>query len=380
MVFATHYLQLPWGWAGVNIFFVLSGFLITGILYDARAQPRCIASFYLRRVLRIFPLYYGLMLLLVVLYPIFQWQWSWAWLIWPAYLGNMARLLQPGAAGSHAATLEFAELLSRTFPKVQLNLGHLWSLCVEEQFYLIWPWVVFGIGGSEETSAHRRLIAVCSTGLVALPLLRVLAGHTLPQAVVGNGALIAVTPLPFDALLLGALLALMRRGPAPFRIVPVARICFAMLTAAFLIWLARNPAARHAAAPYAYPSGTFTWGLGLVDLLAACLIVMALKRGSLTCRLFSLRPLRWLGRISYGAYIFHDILHSQIARLFQHYTGRWELPTAAAGLASTVLLAWASFRWLEGPFIRLKDRWTMRSAPAPPISQNAAPELAHHVA
>jgi len=379
-VFATHYLQLPWGWTGVNVFFVLSGFLITGILYDTRAQPHRIANFYLRRALRIFPLYYGLILLLVLLYPIFRWQWSWAWLIWPGYLGNMARLLQPDAPGSHSAALEFAQLLSRAFPKLQLNLGHLWSLCVEEQFYLVWPWVVFGAAAAGGTSARRRLIAVCAVGLVALPLLRVLAGHILPSAVIDNAALITVTPLPFDALLLGALIALVRRGPGAFRTLPLARIGFALLSTVFVLWVVRHPAARHAAPPYPYPHGTFTWGLSFIDVFAGCVIVMALERGSLTCRLFSLRPLRRLGRISYGAYVFHDIFHGLLARVFQHFTGHSVLPAAAAGMASTVFLAWASYRWLEGPFIRLKDRWTIQSASTGRVSQSAAPERTRRVA
>ena len=93
-----------------------------------------------------------------------------------------------------------------------------------------------------------------------------------------------------------------------------------------------------------------------------------------------IRDRRWLGRISYGAYVFHDILHGLIARLFQHYTTHWILPTAAAGLASAVLLAWGSYSWLEMPFIRLKDRWTIQSASVGRISQSVAPDRARSVA
>ena len=76
MVFGFHYLQMPWGWTGVDIFFVLSGFLITGILFDSCHHPHRIRNFYLRRTLRIFPLYYGVFLLLVILDPIFRWNWA----------------------------------------------------------------------------------------------------------------------------------------------------------------------------------------------------------------------------------------------------------------------------------------------------------------
>src|ERR1700728_3407250 len=67
VVFGHHYLQLPWGWAGVDLFFVLSGFLITGILFDTRNDPNRVRNFYLRRTLRIFPLYYGVMAALLLM-------------------------------------------------------------------------------------------------------------------------------------------------------------------------------------------------------------------------------------------------------------------------------------------------------------------------
>jgi peptidoglycan/LPS O-acetylase OafA/YrhL len=386
MVFGTHYLQLPWGWTGVNVFFVLSGFLITGILYDTRDDPHRVKKFYVRRTLRIFPLYYGLMLLLVFLYPFFRWQWNWHWLLWPAYLGNMLRAVPP--RGASFALLEFGQPLSRNFPRVLLSLGHFWSLCVEEQFYLLWPWVVFGIGRSSSApEARRKLLRICVAGVIALPLLRILASHTLPPASIDNVALLTVTPLPFDALLLGAIVALLHRGPLAHLVLPGARSALAVTAIALTLVLVSSSSARHSALPTVYashPHGTFTWGVSLINIIAACVIVMAMEPGSLTFRVFHLRPLRWLGRISYGAYVFHDILHGQIIRLVQHYTAHWVLPTAAAALASTLLLAWASFRWFETPFIRLKDRWTA-SPPLATLSpqqaqQEVPSELIHHPA
>jgi peptidoglycan/LPS O-acetylase OafA/YrhL len=213
-----------------------------------------------------------------------------------------------------------------------------------------------------------------------LPLLRMLANHTLPQATIDNAALITVTPLPCDALLIGALVALLRRGPWAGKLHSAARIGFIALTAWFVLWLALHPAARHIAPPYPYPSGIFTWVLSLVDIFSACVLIMAIEYGSLAFHLFNLRPLRWLGRISYGAYVFHDILHLQIVNLVQHHTGHWRLPTAILGFTSTVLLAWVSFRWFESPFIRMKDRWTLPSTPANQALQESSPELTHRVA
>jgi peptidoglycan/LPS O-acetylase OafA/YrhL len=69
------------------------------------------------------------------------------------------------------------------------------------------------------------------------------------------------------------------------------------------------------------------------------------------------RILRWLGRISYGAYVFHDIFHSMFRRFARHYFVHWRLGTALIAFAFTLLMSWASYRWYESRFIRMKERW-----------------------
>jgi peptidoglycan/LPS O-acetylase OafA/YrhL len=123
-----------------------------------------------------------------------------------------------------------------------------------------------------------------------------------------------------------------------------------------------------------YPRWNLTWGLAYVDMLSACLIVMALDSSSVVFHIFNVRPLRWLGRISYGAYVFHDILHpeiGQIVALCKIHQAR--TATAVLGLASTLLISWASFRWFESPFIRLKKRWTRPSLRMAPQTPNSEP-------
>jgi peptidoglycan/LPS O-acetylase OafA/YrhL len=351
MVFSQHYLKFPWGWVGVDVFFVLSGFLITGILFDSRDDASPIRNFYVRRTLRIFPLYYGVALLLVLCYPMFRWQWSWSWLLWLAYLGNFIRGQHVYVDGSPLKLLADAQLMSRTVPWVELHFGHFWSLCVEEQFYLFWPWVVFWVRG------RTRLLWICAACVVACPVLRMLAHHALPQFMLDQEVLYRYTPLRIDALLLGGAIALVRRGPSAGRLPAAARLCFAAVLSGGLFWCALALITGHTHRGYGYPYWRFTWGLSLIDLFAACVLVMALESRSVTCRILSLRPLRWLGRISYGAYVFHDVLAAEWVRLAAPHFSHPKWPVAALGLASTLLLAWASLRWFEGPFIRLKQRW-----------------------
>jgi peptidoglycan/LPS O-acetylase OafA/YrhL len=371
MVFGQHYLQLPWGWAGVDVFFVLSGFLITGILFDTRDDPHRIKNFYVRRTLRIVPLYYGLMLLLVSLWPVFRWNWYKAWLVWPAYLGNFAPYHHDTSGASALHFVAYAVLVSRVWPAVELHFGHFWSLCVEEQFYLVWPWIVFWVRD------RRRLIYLCIAVVLAGPLLRVLGSHHLPQYMIDQEVLYRATPFRIDALLLGGLIALLRRGPSARVLLTAARTGFLALSAIVLLWLALNPTARHGTIHYVYPAWRFTWGLTFIDLFAACLILMALESTSITSRIFNLRPLRWLGRISYGAYVFHDILHVPLLNLVQRFTGHPRMPTAALALCTTLLMAWASFRWFESPFMRLKERRSApesRSIPSP--ADRKSPQIA----
>lgn len=170
MVFCQHYLPYPAslrrGWTGVDIFFVLSGFLITGILYDTRNTRHRFRNFYVRRTLRIFPLYYGILLAAVLLMPVFHWVFHPIWYLWPLYLENYGRFVW--VHDLHTTPYALDHLLSarRHFanPPLVFYLGHFWSLCVEEQFYLAWPLVVFLV------KDRVRLRNVCAAALlVGLP-------------------------------------------------------------------------------------------------------------------------------------------------------------------------------------------------------------------
>jgi len=363
MVFLAHYIDLPWGWSGVDLFFVLSGFLITGILFDTRNDLHRVRNFYIRRTLRIFPLYYGIMLALLLSAPFAHWQWSWDWLVWPAYVGNFARFIHPYVA--HSPLQRLADFQPEgSFGKAHLTLylGHFWSLCVEEQFYLVWPWVVFAIRD------RVKLMWICASTLPICLALRVLGQHFLGNWALAGEILYRATPFRVDALLLGGLIALWLRGPGEKTLLRIARFAFPIALAGVLIAGAVLPWGHIFRHPYDYPAWKFTWGLSAIDLLAALLLLEAIRPRSLVYRVLSLRPMRWLGRISYGAYVWHDIPHSIYGWVGSHIAPAHHFQltiTAAVALLSTVLISWLSFRFWESPFLELKERWTVRETPEP---------------
>ena len=353
MVFATHYLLLSWGFTGVDLFFVLSGFLITGILYDTRDAPNRAWNFYIRRTLRIFPLYYGLMILLVLLYPVFRWDWRWTWVLWPLYLGNFGRFVHPAHVGDALQMMADFQPHSLTFPKVQLYLGHFWSLCVEEQFYLIWPWVVFWV------KDRKKLIWICALSIPVCTAARIFAYHHVPAFMNEREITQRLTPFRLDTLLIGGLLALVRRGPKPKMLLPWARFFLVALPIAFLWWHVTHKSVWGSYWNFWYPEWKTTWAITGFEIFYASLILLALEYGSLTFRIFNVEPLKWIGRISYGAYVFHDILHNEISPIgyrISHAHARWA--TAGLALTLTFVVAWASFRWFESPFIRMKEKLT----------------------
>jgi peptidoglycan/LPS O-acetylase OafA/YrhL len=365
MVFFQHYASLPWGWAGVNIFFVLSGFLITGILFDSQNDPHRARNFYIRRSLRIFPLYYCVFLLVLVFNPVFHWRWSAYWLAWPLYLANFLAYISPAVAieGSPLQLAAWAWLRTPHFPGLILYLGHFWSLCVEEQFYFAWPWIVFFV------RSKRALILLCGFIVVFMPFARIIVQHTAPAWMLRAALLDRATPFQLDSLLLGALVALLVRGPLRPALAQAGKmVALALAVAAAFVLV---PGVLHSYpnwfGAYTYPSWQYTWGLTFINFFAAGIILAVLEPRGLLFRVLNLQPLRWIGRISYGAYVIHGIF----GRIY------WAVITAAAdesqfvarhftsfycllGLACTLVLSWISFECLEKRFLNLKERWTIQ--------------------
>lgn len=323
------------GWVGVDLFFVLSGFLITGILFDTRNDSHFFKRFFARRSLRIFPVFYLTALVLLLLTPIFHYQWRAKQAFFLLYLGNFF--------GN--ADFSLYDVVSPAHPGAKIMIGHLWSLCVEEQFYLLWPLAVWLV-------RDRVKLLWTALGLSALALALRVATVFLLSNQQAEGWIIRTLPFRMDALLLGGAMALLLRGPNADRWQRRSRGVFAGSLLLLLLLITLSPA-------YDSP-WLLTLGLTLIALASAGLIGTTLRHSSPAYRVFHLRPLRVLGRYSYGFYIFH-MLFGWAWIQFLIYAGSLLHSIALAGIAelsaaffTTFLVSKLSYDLFESRFLRLK--------------------------
>lgn len=351
MVYFFHIHWNQWGWPGVQLFFVLSGFLITGILLDMKeslpAKPYFI-KFYGRRILRIFPLYYFYLIVMWILT---------AWAISANFYPEPMQVYQNEMKYAATYVYDFYFALDRYIPSFFLT--HFWTLAVEEQFYLIWPLFIFLVPRQHMQKAFWSVI-------ILAPLLRlltlVLHGMDAFSFLRNNVALVAYS-LPFshlDAFAMGALLTLVR--------IPKAKgIFYASLIALPLIGLAtdfmatgqwKDVSLASLGWPITMPYGNkFIWGYTLVNGLCAVLLYGVARLGWFT-RLLEWPPLRHLGKISYGMYVYHFALIWLMGTLFgQNLTEPFSPWLALLTFAVVWVVAALSFQWMEKPIMDLKDRF-----------------------
>jgi peptidoglycan/LPS O-acetylase OafA/YrhL len=322
------------GWVGVDLFFVLSGFLITGILLRAKSGQNYFLNFYARRFLRIFPLYYAALSFLFFVVPRFV----------PLDAGSRRVYALQGWLWTYAANIETAMHGQFDFTSRVLDLAHLWSLSVEEHFYFIWPLVVWSLG---ERAIFRVSAGVC----LLVPVLRctMLAAHVFP------GTVYTFTLCRIDALTLGALVALLARRPGGLAAVGGVARWAGAISAAFLAVIF---GLRHSLDQWHWSMTTL--GYSMVDLGAAALLVPVALGAGVLHRIFAGRLLRTVGKYSYGVYVVHCPLHLllQIA-IYDKLVTR--MPEAAAlaihavlSSATCVGIAMVVWHVLERPFLELK--------------------------
>lgn len=324
------------GWSGVDLFFVLSGFLITGILLDAKGAPNYFKAFYARRVLRIFPLYYAVLTVILLYAALRPGHWPNAMLPIPhdrlfyfLYLNNWWFLLRDTW---HANII-----------------GHFWSLAVEEQFYMLWPVCVWLLPA-------RRVVAVAVAGIAAALGIRcALYLHFGPVRDIVENVFARM-----DSLFVGVFMAALVRQPEALR--RLKPYVFAGAAASAAVLLVINLAARAFIDSEWYvifAFSLFAWAFGGLVLHT----FLTTQEESWLQRVFSSRPLTTVGKYSYGMYVYHVPLIALASALFATSLDLGRNPVtsvlfAAGVIAATFVVAKLSFDLFESRFLRLKSRFT----------------------
>lgn len=325
------------GWAGVDLFFVLSGYLITGRLMQTKGTPGYFSRFYRNRVLRIFPVYFAFLLVffaIILLFvrsrnlPLFT-LYLWHWKSFFLFTENWT-FIRFGFPGDH-------------------SLQHLWSIAVEEQFYLIWPMVIF-----------LTPSAISGTRIFSVAILLVMLIRSGFYFTYGHGSLIYYnTFFRMDSLLAGSLLYQLHDGGIT-------------IPSRFLKWVAGFFLTVFIAgccfSNGLSPGNPFfvTIGYTILALLFACLLHLAVQNGNgIIPRFFQHRFLRFCGRISYGLYIFHvPMLLIVGTKLHLWGVARWpdragliHYLSATGCLLLSFLISSLSYRYFESWFLRFKYKF-----------------------
>lgn len=342
------------GWIGVILFFALSGFLITGILLDTADLPHAFRNFVVRRALRIFPLYYGMLVLIFWVLPAFHAQPAlyaaevphqiWLW----TYLYNWTGVLYKGPD----------------------SLPHFWSLSVEEQFYLVWPLLVLGL--KRPVRVAWACLIVATVSVVCRDLFY---RQGVPPDVIYSWSITRVDALAFG----GLAAAFLRHAPAAAWLKQHRQGAAWTLLAVFVL---------SAVVTHNFPRTTLLgMVLGYTVIAVTCAgIILASTRldaiarqahepsGSSPAsppampfwhRCLTWRPLQSVGKYSYGMYVFHKPLHENFSRLVLSKLG-WQpaghllVAVLHLGLLTVITygLAWLSYHLYEVHFLRLKRYFT----------------------
>lgn len=314
-------------WSGVDLFFVLSGFLIGGILLDVKESPRYFRTFYARRAYRILPIYavvlvlYGLGRLTLLPYaPGFAdfWIGRVPWFSYATFTQNLGMAYESSYG-------PFALIVT-------------WSLAIEEQFYLTVPMVVRRL-------SRPRLAIVLGCVVLAAPLLR-----TLLYLNVNHGGFVSyvLTPCRADALSLGVLCALLVRDARLSRLLVARRtiLCIAAsLLLGVLIWFTYRGYGQ-------YSAPLVTVGYSVLAFFYTCCLLIALTSRGWVRRALSNRPLMGLGGIAYCTYLLHHPIMEACRRLLGPDGGLKTALGSLFGVMITLTVAKLSWLLFEEPMIR----------------------------
>jgi peptidoglycan/LPS O-acetylase OafA/YrhL len=323
------------GWVGVDLFFVLSGFLITGILLDTRGHKHYFRNFYARRTLRIFPLYYGVLFGALALTPLLHLRWQAGDISHFLYFDNIS--------------VQFNPALMNVRPWIDLDT--MWSLAVEEQFYLLWPAILLLI------AARKPLRWIAGFMGLAL-LLRIGLLFLLPAGQAFEWSY-KVLPMRADGLLCGAAAAVLFRTHTVEEALHRLRWPF---------WIALIGLGAVLIHDRRFEFHSILSTIVVFPCLAvafAWLLLLALKSGSWAHAVGSKPWLRFFGRYSYGMYIYHRLVDTTgLMRWLQmrlHSQALGGIAYVIVIFVAVTVTAVMSYELYEKHFLKLK-RWFSYSA------------------
>lgn len=312
--------KLPYGWIGVDIFFVISGFLITAILLEQKGVTGnnllVIKNFVIRRALRLFPIYY---LLIFIFHLLQHFGNLWTWdagnsIYYYTYTTNILFFFE-GMAGK--------------------QLNHVWTLSIEEQFYLFWPWIVVFV-------PNRAVI---------LSLVFVILGSLIYKSVSGIENIRMLTFSHFDTLGGGALIAFLLKEKKESVLLFINRFKGIIILCGIFILLASEW--------YLLPEII----ISSVVLVLAMSLVIGCHYGfsGLSGKIFSNSVLIYLGKISYGLYLFHKPV-PYFLKLFLTPENSNSYYFLLISVVITIVVAHLSYKIIESPFLALKKRFNVTAS------------------
>lgn len=321
------------GTLGVDLFFVLSGFLITRILLAAKDKPNYFKNFYARRSLRIFPLYYGVLIVAFCIIPFI-----------PYFAGPTLEKMQDKQAWAWLYGINF--LVASEGQWDIPYISHFWSLAVEEHFYLFWPLAVYMLNG-------KRLAYFCIALVVGSLLLNLgLAYYEFSPLVAYT-----ITPSRIGGMCLGALLSIYA-DRANARNMSMVLLAGILLKVAADFTVAKNPDLYMMFSP----ARELSWYLGFTALVY---FAAASDEKTWFGRALTVKPLIELGKYSYGLYVFHHIVsygfhangvQGQILKIIPNHTAA-VFAYGAIGMVISYVIAVLSFHFFEKRFLAIKVKF-----------------------
>ena len=324
------------GWTGVDLFFILSGCLITGILLDEKGTANYFSRFYTRRALRIFPVYYLALAVCLITMPA------------PAAI--------PGTTLA-AYLLNASNWLSLSGGEIKY-LSHYWSLAVEEQFYLVWPLAVYAL-------SKRAVLRVLLAVVVLAPVIRWALLVTIPNTEMALRVAYSITPARADGLAFGALVAIcLRNERLRSAILKRSGVALSITCAALVLWFGAKERFHLESSVARSLLSTF---LGLSYGLLALRVASTSGAKTLLHRILRSKLLTAAGKYSYAAYVFHLLpifwtIEQKLESLPDPARRLLAVPCFLGSIGLVFLLARLSWWLIEAPLLRLKARL----APPPP--------------